>query len=545
MAFWGQALNAGTSGLIEGVNAAIAQQGALQQMKRQKEYDEYRRQHKADEMELRKGALELQKGSLAYQNRALDDLIANRARDDAYRQGAQKLQEREQDIRDFKFEREKQDAERLDAANWSKQAITTLASGGQVDPDEFEKNYSKATGGFSPRMLFSPEMQQHEQTFADWQAGKIRDYNDPRVHSAIKFMFPDMVKRGLGEWTTQDINGQNVSGKIVEKDIDKIGRIPDGQDGAGNLVAQMRVKIVDDKGNLHEYHAPLTMYGSSHPDDQLMMVSPVELNNRAMRIAQLRQVVQSHPQMAEMFGSKTLDAKDQAEIAYKNAQTDAERYKMDHGYYDREDEEGGALPGSRSSRAGGRGKPEEFDAKKVGEHFSQILGTEPQAQSWLDRRFGAGNWESSGGDPVQSASTEALRDANDLLIQNRDVGMSNELAKQLVSAGKFERKRRPDGVIVEAYQDPKTGKRFLVRELPPGGQQPAAAPTATKPAPVAQPAQGALPTTPAAAPEPEQPRRSVLDWARDKRKAVEADLADRERRAQEQGGIRGALLGGR
>lgn len=454
MAFWGTALNSGVSGLIEGVNAGIQQQGALRQMRRQDEHDQLAQQRYADELSLRQGQQELQRGGLALQQKQQEAIAANQTRDDEYRrlmlklhEGQLGLQSRDQDIQDFKFTQAKQDAERSNAINWTKQAVSTLANGGQVDPDEFERNYTKASGGFSPRQLFSPEMAQHEATLSDWQAGKIRDYNDPRVKSAVKFMFPDITKRGLGEWTTQDIDGQKVTGKIVEKDIDQIGLIPQGKEGAGNLVASMRVKIADDKGNMHEYKAPLTQYGTSHPDDGVMLVSPVELNNRAMKIAQLRQLAQNNPAMTSMFAGPAINPKDQSIINKNEAAADLYRAKaagVEAG--------GTGKSGSSAGKSGSSaGKVQAFDTKKADEYLGGLFGTQPSAESWMNARFEKG-WESVGGDPMQSAKTQALKDAALMHSLNQDIGMTSDQAAAAVANGKYISMRRPgDNALIEGY----------------------------------------------------------------------------------------------
>lgn len=234
-------------------------------------------------------ANEIAKGTLGVHQRQVAVAEKNAATDAAYKDANLAIDRTKNDLERSKAEWDHKMKEQTAAGQRLQADAQVLKTTGQV-PDGMVDNFHKALG-YHPSVLAGPEGFAALDTFHKLQNGQV-DLNDDKVHEAARVMFPEIFKRGLHEQPTPD--GKPVDGEITKKDL---ADILVGQDG--KLAFTMRVHYKDQAGKEQTYLAPLTEYGSSHQDDQVMLIDPQFFTEKAAEMSLGMEVLRRNPKLLE------------------------------------------------------------------------------------------------------------------------------------------------------------------------------------------------------------------------------------------------------
>jgi hypothetical protein len=188
----------------------------------------------------------------------------------------------------------------------------------------------RETTGVEPTQWVDPKyVEGINQTFADLQAGK-KGYNDPAVIELAKGLYDPYVQRDIGEPAEHDGRKFTITGKTLSG----IYPVPDKP---GFFVGHVTVSGKDAQGQPVEYDAPITEYGTNHPDDQVallhgdLLAQPVLLGNMlhqyALKNPNFRKRLDERMATLSATGGKPMTAKEQAEIDARKAQ--AEKYRAE------------------------------------------------------------------------------------------------------------------------------------------------------------------------------------------------------------------------
>lgn len=409
---FGALANAGASGFLEGARTAAEIQDRLSNQESQKRADELAQQHLTADTALKEREYALRENEYAQNAAHRDFTEANQAaqqnRQAELYQGQQALQAQTQELSELKLRAAQQEQAREEG----KQTLRAIQAASAADPsyvpdyNTVNEALQKSYNGLSLEHLASPKLTQAFQMADDFASGKRKDFTSPDVLEGMASLYPQALKRGIGDPVTfTDENGQVVTGKIAEK---KPRQIIVDHNGPPDqpLVMALDVSVVDDAGKVHKYVAPATVHGTSDPEDPILHFHPDAPLQRAKQLATVRAFMEdTYPQMLQQ-AQKPLSALDMAKVGTARAQQ--EKYKAE----------------AEAIRGKGQGKP--WNEKEADSAFGSVFkpteaGSDTKtAADYVDSRF-LGQKIPEGENVGSVAMSRAKQDAMNAHRENQDV----------------------------------------------------------------------------------------------------------------------------
>jgi hypothetical protein len=217
---------------------------------------------------------------------------------------------------------------RWDAARQKVPFVMEALKRGAVDPSsahDFYETLMTATHGIPPERWANGDMLPVFRTVRGIVNGQI-PMNSPEANQALAATFPNLMKRGLGEKAERPEG----KGTIVSKDPAGMFESPDHP---GMLGFGVKVNVKGENGKDFSYVAPVTVHGTSDPNDQALLVSKDALENHYVGLLKLQDAIMGDPDLATGITNLAMTVrqspKDAAETDLKKAQ--AQKYRAEAG----------------------------------------------------------------------------------------------------------------------------------------------------------------------------------------------------------------------
>lgn len=174
-------------------------------------------------------------------------------------------------------QREKERQQRQIEAAQKLPAYTPILQDPKADiPADFIDTFRAATYGVSPLVYAGPEGKEIVDTYEGVRTGKI-PLDDPRVIRAVALTHPEILERGIGD----PVDRSGVKGQVTGKRGARIVPMDDGQ-GGKKYAVMLNVDWQDAAGKPQApYEAPLTEFGTTDPNDPVLLIGPEHFDERA------------------------------------------------------------------------------------------------------------------------------------------------------------------------------------------------------------------------------------------------------------------------
>jgi hypothetical protein len=292
-------------GLMGGYQFADEAMARRQGLERQQRFDELALDQKAQENELRRQHIGNETARLKAQQSIWDAQIAG--------QNLENDKEREALARQ----------KRLDNVPLVEQLVRRMKTEPDFTPSPEQFKLFQETLGWDPQHLVNPQhMEKLKNTFMAVRDGKL-DMNSPQAIEAANSLYGTYVQRGMGAVHTTP---EGVPIKL-SKPKEIAGFMP--YQDSGKFAVRLKVTGTDKNGKEHIYYPPMTEYGSSDQNDQVVLLDQNTLETPLAQSLLFHNELISDPNLmgaferglAQLKGVKDMSAKDQAEIDYKRAAT--------------------------------------------------------------------------------------------------------------------------------------------------------------------------------------------------------------------------------
>jgi len=217
--------------------------------------------------------------------------------------------------------------------------ILTQMQGGLIDPNSAEDYYQtlKTATGIDPMGFADGQVNGLLRTFTAVHDGKL-DPNAPEALDAANGMFGARLQRGIGDRI--DLPGvqavgadgkpvAGVKGEVVDKRLSRVIPVPDDAGNpSGRFVFGVASTVKAPDGKLYTYEAPLSLYGTSHPDDPALVLDGNDVSGHAAALLQIQHRYLTDPKFKAGFDTMLVGRtppKEAAEIELKQAEATNKR----------------------------------------------------------------------------------------------------------------------------------------------------------------------------------------------------------------------------
>jgi hypothetical protein len=254
-----------------------------------------------------------------------DDQSNQNAEAGLRRQALQHALTKEQDL--YPLEKEAKTMQ-MDQARWeaSRQKVPFIMESlkrGMVDPGtakDFYETLKEATHGIAPESWANGDMLPVFKTVKGIIGGQI-PMNSPEANQALGATFPNLLKRGIGE----KVDRPDAKGTIVSKEPAGMFESPDHP---GMLGFGVKVNVKGDDGQDYSYVAPVTVHGTSDPNDQALLVSREALENHYVGLLKFQDAMQGDPDLSKRLTDLALAVKQSPKDAAQTEKLKAEAGKI-------------------------------------------------------------------------------------------------------------------------------------------------------------------------------------------------------------------------